>query len=72
MSAEYVVYFQSTHDVIKAKKELQQACIAHEIIPTPKKLSSECGMSLKVEAFVLERVHEILCLKGVRFKSDLL
>ncbi|OPX83850.1 MAG: hypothetical protein A4E53_04452 [Pelotomaculum sp. PtaB.Bin104] len=72
MPAEFVISFQSTHDVIKAKKELQRACIAHEIIPTPKKFSSECGMSVKVEAPVLDQAQEILRLKGVRYKSDLL
>lgn len=72
MPLEFVIVFQSTHDVIKAKKELQKACIAHEIIPTPKKISAECGMSLKVTKSVLDQALEILRLKGVHYRSDLL
>ncbi|MDD4168774.1 MAG: DUF3343 domain-containing protein [Desulfotomaculaceae bacterium] len=72
MSAEFFIIFQSTHDVIKAKKALQKAYIAHEIIPTPKKVSAECGMSLKIEKTVLDQALEILRLKGVLFRIDLL
>jgi len=72
LPAEVVIVFKSTHDVIKAKSELEKACIAHELIPTPKEISSECGMSLRVEKTVLNKVLEILRSKGVRYRDDLL
>lgn len=43
-----ILVFESTHQVLKAEKALQQAGIHHEIIPTPKDLSSDCGMSIRV------------------------
>jgi hypothetical protein len=43
-----ILVFESTHQVLKAEKALQQAGIRHEIIPTPKDLSSDCGMSIRV------------------------
>jgi len=67
-----VIVFKSTHDVIKAKSELEKACIAHELIPTPKEISSECGMSLRIEKNVLNKVLEIFRAKGVRYRGDLL
>jgi len=67
-----VIVFKSTHDVIKAKSELEKACVAHELIPTPKEISSECGMSLRVEAPLLSRALELFDSKGVRYRDDLL
>jgi hypothetical protein len=46
--AYFVLTFQSTHHVMKAEKILLQAGIKHEIIPTPKNISSECGMSVRI------------------------
>lgn len=72
MPQALVIVFQSTHDVIKAKNELKKACIAHELIPTPKEISSECGMSLRVEEPLLNKVLELFDAKGVRYRNDLL
>jgi hypothetical protein len=69
---EIIIVFLSTHDVIKAKGELERAGIAHEIIPTPKEISSECGMSLRVEKQVLNKVLEIFRSGGIRYRHDLL
>lgn len=67
-----VVVFQSAYDVIKAKCELQKACIAHELIPIPKEISSECGMALKIEKPLLDKALELLRAAGVRYCDDLL
>lgn len=72
MPQAVVIVFQSTHDVIKAKNELEKACIAHELIPTPKEISSECGMSLRVEEALLNKALEIFNARGVRYRDDLL
>jgi hypothetical protein len=48
---EYLIFsFLSTHHVMKAEKLLLQAGFRHEIIPTPKNISSECGMSIRMKA----------------------
>jgi transcriptional regulator GlxA family with amidase domain len=40
--------FPSTHQVLMAEKLLLAESISHEIIPTPKNISSDCGMSIRV------------------------
>jgi hypothetical protein len=43
----YIITFQSTHHVLKAEKILLAAGVTFEIIPTPKNISSECGISIR-------------------------
>lgn len=40
-----VITFESTHKAIKAEKDL--ASFEIEIIPTPRQLSANCGISIK-------------------------
>lgn len=42
-----VITFESTHKAIKAEKDL--ATFDIEIIPTPRQLSANCGISIKGE-----------------------
>ncbi|HET56585.1 MAG TPA: DUF3343 domain-containing protein, partial [Ignavibacteria bacterium] len=39
----------SIHFVMKAEKIFLQAGLSFDIIPTPKHLSSECGMSIRLK-----------------------
>lgn len=41
--------FESTHKVLKAEKLLNEIHIVYEIIPTPKDISSDCGMSIRLK-----------------------
>ena len=43
-----ILTFQSTHHVLKAERVLLSQKMKFEIIPTPKEISSECGMSIRV------------------------
>ncbi|RLD97332.1 MAG: hypothetical protein DRI92_05840 [Aquificota bacterium] len=49
--------FVNTHAVIKAERILRGIGLDVEVIPTPKSISSECGMSLLVS---LDRAKEAL------------
>jgi hypothetical protein len=42
-----VVLFHSTAHAIRAEKVLSQAGIPIKMIPTPRQLSSDCGMALR-------------------------
>lgn len=42
-----VLTFQSIHHVLKAEKLLLKAGFKLDIIPTPKNISSDCGMSIR-------------------------
>ena len=41
--------FDSIHDVLRAEKLLVGAGIACDMVPTPRDLSSNCGMSIECE-----------------------
>jgi hypothetical protein len=54
--ADYaVVLFYSTAHALRAEKVLSQAGLAIKMIPTPRQLSSDCGMALRVARSDRER-----------------
>ncbi|MBE0661703.1 MAG: DUF3343 domain-containing protein [Bacteroidales bacterium] len=50
----HIFTFSSTHHVLKAEKLLISRGIKHEIIPTPKNISSDCGMSIRISPDISE------------------
>jgi hypothetical protein len=42
-----VVLFHSTAHAIRAEKVLQQSGVPIKLIPTPRQISSDCGMALR-------------------------
>ncbi len=51
-----VITFESTHKAIKAEKQL--AAFDVEVIPTPRQLSANCGISLKCSIEEFEEIKE--------------
>jgi hypothetical protein len=49
MSAYSVVLFYSTAHAIRAEKVLQRAGFPMKMIPTPRQISSDCGMALRFD-----------------------
>jgi hypothetical protein len=43
-----VVLCESVHDVMALERALKDAGIAVEMIPTPRELTSDCGMALEI------------------------
>ncbi|MDD2549089.1 MAG: DUF3343 domain-containing protein [Bacteroidales bacterium] len=64
-----ILTFQSTHHVLKAERVLLSKHIKLEIIPTPKEVSSECGMSIRINPHVTNRftLSEILADANLEF-----
>jgi hypothetical protein len=59
--AEYgVVLFHSTAHAIRAEKVLQRAGLTIKMIPTPRQLSSDCGMALRFAWAEEARVAAVL------------
>lgn len=59
--AEYsVVLFHSTAHAIRAEKVLTQAGVRIKMIPTPRKLSSDCGMALRFDRGSETRIAAVL------------
>jgi hypothetical protein len=57
---DFVAIFQSMHRVLKAEKILKQEAAAFLLIPTPRELSSACGLAIRFEAGNRERIETIL------------
>lgn len=56
-SLEKVLLFESTRYAIRAEKSLRSAGFNIKVIPTPRKYSSNCGVSIK---FSKEAENEII------------
>ncbi len=65
-----IIVFQTTHHVLKSEKILEKAGFKFDIIPTPKKFSSDCGMSIRVDVQVtnIEDITKILEENNLTFK----
>jgi hypothetical protein len=57
---DLVAIFHSIHRVMKAEKVLKQAGADILLIPVPRQLASDCGLSLRYSPGVQATVEEIL------------
>lgn len=55
-----ILTFVNTHAVIQAERELKTMQIPYQIIPTPRHISTECGMCLKIKNAHMQTVLEHL------------
>ena len=46
---KFLLVFNTIHDVLRAEKILKQHKVPNELIPVPRNLSSDCGMSILLE-----------------------
>jgi len=61
-----VLLYSTIHDVMRAEKLLKQAELWSDLIPTPRQLSSECGMALQL------RPADLTAALGLLSSSELL
>ena len=55
-----VVIFLSTSHAMRAEKVLNMSDVATKLIPTPRQLSSDCGLSLRFEWRQRDEIEGIL------------
>ena len=55
-----VVLFHSTPHALRAEKVLAGAGLRIKMIPTPRQLSSDCGMALRFDPSIRPRVAAVL------------
>ena len=55
-----VVLFHSTAHAIRAEQVLQRAGLPIKMIPTPRQISSDCGMALRFDRSDTESVADTL------------
>lgn len=57
----YTISFQSTHNAIKSKSIFTKENITLNVIPTPRAISSSCGMSIQViDETPLEKLKQLI------------
>ena len=54
-----LITFDSIHDVLSAEKKLLANKIPCDVVPTPRHLSADCGMSIECRAEDRERVEHL-------------
>ena len=55
-----LLLYHSIHDVMRAERALKQAGLWCDLIPTPRQLSSDCGMALEFECAAAEALLKVL------------
>lgn len=63
-----VVLFHTTTSALRAEKILQKEGLTVKLIPTPRQLSSDCGIALRFEWDKRERVAAGLVSAGVEYE----
>lgn len=56
----YILIFNSVHRVMKAEKLLKNANLDSKTIPVPRKLSSDCGLAIKVNNISIDVILKAL------------
>jgi len=65
-SATCVALCNTIHDVMRAEKLLKARGIWLDLVPTPRELSSDCGMALALREEDLSAIREMLAADGLR------
>lgn len=64
-----VVLFHTTSAVMRAEKQLLKSGISVKLIPTPRELSSDCGIALRFDWSQCQVVTPILETIGVEIQA---
>lgn len=55
-----VILLPSIHFVLKAEQLFKQRRLAHDLVPVPRRISSDCGMALAVAGAELAEARKIM------------
>ena len=61
---KHVITLESVHFVMKAEKILRDEGISVRLVPTPREISSDCGMSLEVRGEPMDATRVLLEVRG--------
>ena len=60
-----VLIFPTTHLTLLAEKSLERAGIKYRTVMKPRKISSDCGLAIRVDPASLQRCREAVLADGV-------
>lgn len=64
-----VVLFHTTSSAMRAEKVLMKEGYSIKLIPTPRELSSDCGIALRFDWARCEEIRSALSAVGVEFNT---
>ncbi len=68
--SEVHLLLRSTYELLRASKLLSGAGVDHETVATPRWLSSDCGLSIRLRRDLLEEAERVLREGGMVFGVD--
>lgn len=66
---ELILIFRGTHQVLSAEKHLKKAGVPMRLIPVPRRLSSDCGLAIRISAPDRNMAREVLSRSNILPKS---
>ena len=55
-----VLIFRGTHQVMSAEKHLKKGGVTMRLIPVPRRLTSDCGLAIKIPSIMREKARQVL------------
>ncbi len=55
-----ILIFRGTHQVLSAEKRLKRGGVTVRLIPVPRRLTSDCGLAIRIRLDQRDRAREIL------------
>lgn len=59
-SPEIILIFRGTHQVLSAEKTLKKGGVTMRLIPVPRRLTSDCGLAIRIPPAERERARDLL------------
>jgi hypothetical protein len=66
-----IVLFETTQAVIKAEKVLNKAGVKIKLIPVPRHISTNCGISIRFELSLTDKIKSILSDNNISYANIL-
>jgi hypothetical protein len=57
---DLILIFRGTHQVLSAEKRLKGGRVSVRLIPVPRRLTSDCGLAIRIPLGQRDRAREIL------------
>lgn len=66
---EIILIFRGTHQVMSAEKHLKRGKVSMRLIPVPRRLTSDCGLAIRIPADVQAKARKVLIAAKILPKS---
>jgi ribosomal protein L16/L10AE len=66
---EVILIFRGTHQVLSAEKALKKGGVPMRLIPVPRRLTSDCGLAIRIFPTDKDRARKVLLMAGLLPRS---